>query len=71
MSLFEIISLIGMFLATFGFALPWIISNDLIPLPIDILLFLLLSWVYGSITLYYYKRFYPAIKKLLKRLTNE
>lgn len=66
MSLFEIIALIGLFMATFGMALPWIVSNDFLPLPIDILLFLFIAWVYGRIAQFYYKKYLPSIKKLIK-----
>lgn len=70
MNLYSMLLLMGLIICTFGLALPWIVSNNLLPLPLDILLLIMISWVYGRIAIFYYKKFFPKFKNMLQGKKN-
>jgi len=67
MNLLRIISIFGLVLLTFGIVIPWIISNNLIPLYADIILFLIISYIYGKIFLFYMNKILLKIKKYMHK----
>ncbi len=71
MVIFNVVMIFGMMLATFGLALPWLISNSDLPLFLDIMIFMALLWVYGLLAQHYIKALLVFIKKEQRKEKNE
>lgn len=63
----QITVIVGTFLFTFGYALPWIISNNEIPLYLDILLFLMMLCFY----IYWVNKLIIKLIRIYKRVNNK